>query len=182
MQKDDTPTHRNRRGFLARLGAVAGGVLALLAPAASALMLVCDPLRRKAQGTGLVPVTTLEALPNDGVPRKFNVLADRVDAWNTYHGLPVGAVYLRRTGETQVSAFNVICPHAGCSVEFVSVEGQFRCPCHNSRFAVDGGLQNPSGLSPRGLDALEVEIRKGKEVWVRFQNFQTGRKEKVPTA
>jgi hypothetical protein len=32
------------------------------------------------------------------------------------------------------------------------------------------------------MDALEVEVRGGKEIWVAFQNFQTGRAEKIPVA
>jgi hypothetical protein len=34
----------------------------------------------------------------------------------------------------------------------------------------------------RGMDALEVEIRNTKEVWVKFQDFQAGHAEKVPIA
>ncbi len=29
-------------------------------------------------------------------------------------------------------------------------------------------------MSPRDLDSLEVEIRNGAEVWVRFEKFRTG--------
>ena len=32
------------------------------------------------------------------------------------------------------------------------------------------------------LDGLQVEIRNEKEVWVKFQNFQTGHSEKIPVA
>jgi hypothetical protein len=31
------------------------------------------------------------------------------------------------------------------------------------------------------LDALDVELR-GNEVWVKFQNFEAGRREKIPVA
>ena len=34
--------------------------------------------------------------------------------------------------------------------------------------------------SPRGLDELEVEIRSDNEIWVKFQNFRAGEKEKIP--
>ena len=34
----------------------------------------------------------------------------------------------------------------------------------------------------RVVDSLDVELRHGKEVWVKFQNFQAGRADKVPVA
>jgi hypothetical protein len=30
------------------------------------------------------------------------------------------------------------------------------------------------------MDALDVEVRNGDEVWIRFQNFLPGRSEKTP--
>jgi Rieske Fe-S protein len=76
----------------------------------------------------------------------------------------------------------VVCPHAGCNVDFDSEQGHFLCPCHKSSFTVEGKIDNPDSPSPRGMDALEVEVRGGKEIWVAFQNFQTGRAEKIPVA
>jgi len=124
---------------------------------------------------------TLEALPDDGIPRKFPVLATRVDAWNKFSETPIGAVYLRRTSDGQIQAFNVVCPHAGCFVDFLPDRNQYLCPCHNSAFSVTGAIADRSSPAARGLDSLEVEVRNAKEVWVKFQNFQAGRAEKVPT-
>ena len=107
-------------------------------------------------------------------------MAGRVDAWNKYPNAPIGAIYLRRTGDGQVEALNVVCPHAGCFIDFLSGEKKFYCPCHNSRFGLDGAIADRKSPSPRGMDSLEVEVRNGTEVWVKFQNFQTGHSEKVP--
>src|SRR5260221_674567 len=82
---------------------------------AAGLAVYLDPLRHKSSGKGSVRVASLEALPSDGIPRKFPVLATRVDAWNKFREVPIGAVYLRRTGD-QIEALNVVCPHAGCFV------------------------------------------------------------------
>jgi Rieske Fe-S protein len=116
------------------------------------------------------------------MPHKFPVLATRVDAWNKFTQVPIGAVYLRRTAEGQVSALNVVCPHAGCFVDFLPERSLFLCPCHNSTFTVAGRIGDRASPAPRGLDALEVELRNEKEVWVKFQNFQAGRAEKIPVA
>jgi Rieske Fe-S protein len=52
------------------------------------------------------------------------------------------------------------------------------CPCHDSNFALDGSLKK--GVSPRDMDTLKVEIRKGHEVWVKFQRFKANTKEPIP--
>jgi menaquinol-cytochrome c reductase iron-sulfur subunit len=170
-----------RRDFLKKAWAGFLGTLLGLIPFAAGVAFFSDPLRRKISASGLIRVTTLEALPNDDMPRKFPVLADRTDAWNKYRQVPIGAVYLQRSAEGKVKAFNVVCPHAGCFVDFLPERGIYLCPCHNSTFTLAGKVDNPASPAPRGLDTLEVEIT-GNEVRVKFQNFQAGRADKVPLA
>ena len=162
--------------------AVILGVIAGLVPIGAGLAVIFDPIRRKAGANNAIRVATLSALPADGVPRRFQVIANRTDAWNKYPEVPIGAVYLRRVGEKEVTALNVACPHAGCFVDFSSAKGLFLCPCHNSSFAVNGSISERNSPSPRPMDSLEVEIRNGTEIWVRFQNFQAGEKAKVAMA
>jgi len=179
---DERPPANGRRGFLKRLLAgIISAVLGLV-PVGAGLTVLLDPLRRKAASDDTVPVTSLDALPEDGVPRKFPVLATRTDAWNKFPQSPVGAVYLRRSSGGKLQAFNVVCPHAGCFVDFDAERGGFHCPCHNSTFTVEGKIADRSSPSPRALDSLEVELRNGKEVWVKFRNFRAGSAEKIPVA
>ena len=126
------PSHPARRGFLAAIAAVAAAGLAFLAPVWSGIRVALDPLGRAGEDPDLVRVASLAALPADGVPRKFRILADKIDAWNTHVNFPVGTVYLRRTGDS--------------------------------------------------VEALDVEIRDGDQIWVRFRNFLPGRAEKLPVA
>ena len=174
------PPPAPRRGFLAGVGAIAAGGLAFLAPLWSGIRTALEPLERPEQDADLVPVAKLAAVPDDGVPHKYRVVMDRVDAWNTHRQLPVGAVYLRRTGDS-VEALNVVCPHTGCFVNVAADRSRFVCPCHKSSFDLSGAVNDPASPSPRDMDTLDVEIR-GDEVWVRFQNFLPGRAEKEPVA
>ncbi len=176
------PAQTDRRGFFKKFLAVVLSGVSTLVPVAAGLAVFFDPLRRKSSRNAFVRVATLDSLPNDAVPRKFPVLADRVDAWNKFSNVPVGAVYLRRTAEDKVEALNVVCPHAGCFVDFKSERGKFICPCHNSVFALDGKIADTSSPAARGLDTLDVELRYGKEIWVKFQNFRAGHAEKIPVA
>lgn len=174
------PPQPDRRNFLTRAAAVViGGIVAVI-PAAAGLLVFFDPLRRKSETGAAVLVASLNSLPESGEPRKFPVLATRVDAWNRTPNVPVGAVYLQRLAGNKVRAFNVVCPHAGCFVDFRTAQNHFHCPCHNSSFAVDGKILDPRSPSPRGLDELTVEIRNGTEIWVTFQNFRAGVHDKIP--
>ncbi len=174
------PPQPDRRNFLTKAAAIViGGLTAVAAPLAGVFVLF-DPLRRKTEAGGAVLVATLNALPEDGEPRKFPVLATRVDAWNRTPNVPVGAVYLQRLKDNSVRAFNVVCPHAGCFVDYRPKEQCYLCPCHDSRFGTDGKIIDPKSPSPRGLDDLTVEVRNGTEVWVTFQNYRAGVHNKIP--
>lgn len=180
MDNPDASPHPDRRNFLTKAAAIVVGGLIGVVPAVAGLFVFFDPLRRKSSTGAAVFVANLNALPENGEPRKFPVLATRVDAWNRTPNVPIGAVYLQRQKDGAVRAFNVVCPHAGCFVDFRPAKGCYFCPCHNSSFALDGKILDPKSPSPRPLDDLPVEIRNGTEVWVQFQNFRAGVHEKIP--
>ncbi len=175
------PKDPDRRGFFKKTFAIVIGIIVNAVPFAAGLAFFFDPLRRKSSSQGTIRVTSLSALPNDSIPRKFSVVSSRSNAWNKEPHVPIGAVYLRRTGEKTISAFNVVCPHAGCFVDYKEERNIYLCPCHNSAFALDGMIANASSPSPRPLDQLEVQIR-GEEIWVKFQNFRAGESKKIPAA
>lgn len=178
-QPSPAPRHSatERRGFFSQAAAIVIGGFVGLVPLASGLAVFLDPLRRKAGGGKFLRVASLDAVPDDGVPRAFPVIAERVDAW-TQSIEPVGAVYLRRQpGQAAPECLTATCPHAGCFVAYDGPSNTFKCPCHNSSFAVDGAIIAPSP-SPRAMDSLECEVDQ-QEVLVKFENFYTGKAEKV---
>jgi Rieske Fe-S protein len=178
-----------RRGFLKAVAAVVIGGVITAVPAAAGLLTFFDPVRRKRPGNGnggkgFINVAPLSALPADGVPRRFPVLAERTDAWNKHPASVIGAVYLKRPSDApdQVTAFNVLCPHAKCFVEAQpGPRGGFLCPCHNSTFNPDGS-RGKVCVSARGLDelAVDADALKVGTVKVKFQNFVPGTHEKIP--
>lgn len=170
-----------RRGFFKKALIFLSAGTAALVPVGAAFWAATDPLRVKGDTGAPVKVTTLDAIPADGRPHKFPVLASRTDAWNKFQNVPIGAVYLRRTGD-HVEALNVVCPHAGCFIDFSRAKGKFICPCHNSSFALDGKIANPKSPSPRAMDTLPVEVLPDGTVWVTFQNFRAGSSKKIPIA
>lgn len=176
---DSAPSQPERRSFFKEAASILIGAIVTLVPLASGLVVFFDPLRKKSKVGEFVFVAALTAVPNDGTPRKFSVIAAQKDAWNQLPPSPIGAVYLRRVGNN-VEAFNVVCPHAGCFVDFIAETNSYLCPCHNSTFALDGRISDPRSPSPRAMDKLKTEVRQGKEVWVKFQNFRAGEPEQIP--
>ncbi len=183
---DKSSAAEPRRGFLAKAVALACGGVTLLAPAAVGVVAFLNPLRQKSLSGGFLKITTLPVLPEDGAPRRFSVIADRVDAWNRYARQPIGSIFLRRTGENDrpVEALQVICPHAGCTIEYqkTAQRGKFVCPCHVANFDLSGKRTDKKSPSPRDMDTLEVEMRNNTEVWVKFENFRTGAAKKIAEA
>ena len=177
-----SPPEEQRREFLKKALSVALGGATMAVPTAAGLAVYLDPLRRKAPPGKFVRVTTIEALPADGVPKKFPIISSREDAWNKTPATPIGAVYLRRTKEGALQAHNVACPHAGCFVDYKPESNGYFCPCHNSTFNLDGQIADEKSPAARGLDELKVEVRNNKEIWVHFQNFYAGHAEKIPVA
>ncbi len=186
-QAATAPAAPERRGFFAKAAAIVLGGLVTVFPFLAGLTVVSDPLRRGQRKVDFLRVATLDSLADDGVPRQFPVIADRHDAWTHYPPEPIGTVFLLRDpGQDVVRAFNAVCPHAGCLVGYLAAKKYFLCPCHTSAFGLDGAvLSEVSSVSPRALDTLECEVRSTndvREVWVKFENFQTGVSEKIPTA
>jgi glycine/D-amino acid oxidase-like deaminating enzyme/nitrite reductase/ring-hydroxylating ferredoxin subunit len=64
------------------------------------------------------------------------------------HGLKKLAVYRDEAGK--LSRRSAVCPHLGCIVHWNSLERTWDCPCHGSRFGVDGSVLNGPAVS--GLD------------------------------
>lgn len=171
------PSGEPRRGFLKKFIALLAGSVAILLPSGAGIAVLLDPLRRKSKTTDWVRITTLDAVPIDGSPVRFPVIADQTNAWSKISGTTIGAVYLQRDG-ANVIAYNIHCPHAGCFVDAIP-GGGFQCPCHGSRFNADGSLA--AGVSPRPLDRLEIDPVALKEniVRIRYQNFAAGTSERT---
>jgi glycine/D-amino acid oxidase-like deaminating enzyme/nitrite reductase/ring-hydroxylating ferredoxin subunit len=78
------------------------------------------------------------ALSADGVPKgEARVLPD---------GLGKKGVYRDEHGA--LHAVSLRCTHLGCLVRFNSAERSWDCPCHGSRFAVDGSVLEGPAVEP----------------------------------
>lgn len=91
----------------------------------------------------------------DNVPIKFNAPTGKAfvlasGGGDNAVGDPAFAGWVIRGSKTgdKTLVFAVNCPHLGCSVGFDSQLNVFKCPCHGSRFALDGAVIKGPATAP----------------------------------
>lgn len=69
-------------------------------------------------------------------------------------------VIVARVDANTVAACSAICTHKGCDVEYDGDAKEWLCPCHGSRFALDGQVKRGPAKKPleQFKAALEVEL------------------------
>ena len=101
-------------------------------------------------------MTRLGELP-EGVPRVFAVIEAREDAWVTYPPEPVGSAWLVRQPKgaaVPVARVHGRVPPPGVSGSLAE-GGRVDCPCHQSRFDLQG---RPLNAVPPRMDRLDVQL------------------------
>jgi nitrite reductase/ring-hydroxylating ferredoxin subunit len=63
-----------------------------------------------------------------------------------------------RDGEGRLHAVSATCPHMGCIVHFNDAERTWDCPCHGSRFNVDGKVLDGPAVQPLAAHRIEHDV------------------------
>lgn len=176
----------NRRQWFQFGAAAIGALIGLVLAVPGVAYLLSPLLRRREADSDYRPLAKLSDLV-EGEPRSFSIIEEQRDAWVSYPATPVGSVWLVRQPEgtaEPVIALSAECPHLACKIKLSADSQGFLCPCHASFFERDGSRVNR--ISPRGMDALEVEPidpdDPDAEIRVKFTRFRTGTEEKIPLA
>jgi len=103
------------------------------------------------------PVGDVVSVPSTRVPELFqrggSVLLhpDGVD----FVGRPL-SILVANTSSQGLRAWDAYCPHASCEVAWVDGDDSVICPCHLSRFSVDGTVTHPPAQAD--LDAYSAKL------------------------
>lgn len=114
-------------------------------------------------------VAPLDVIPNDGVPRIFDVNARSRDAWVQHEYRGAGRCYLLRRGD-KVQAFLPISSR-GTAVCYNAQFGTFEDQCYGVQFDLNGNIRTEKDrgfLLP--LQTVPVTIDKDG-IWVRSRKF-----------
>ena len=144
MKISEFPISRQR----VLLGAGLGLVTAVLA--------ACSTYGKKPEAAGEPSTTTAGGPASAGAAAPAaNVIAKTAD-------VPVGSgVIIDKVVVTQPTAgvfkgFSAKCTHAGCTVNKVA-DGTIDCPCHGSKYNLDGSVAN--GPAQKPLEAENITVQ-----------------------
>ncbi|BBX04158.1 (2Fe-2S)-binding protein [Mycolicibacterium moriokaense] len=71
-------------------------------------------------------------------------------------GLIVGEVVVTQPAAGDFKGFSSTCTHAGCTLNEV-VDGTINCPCHGSKFNLDGSVAHGPATKPLTPQAVVVQ-------------------------
>ena len=71
-------------------------------------------------------------------------------------GVIVGDVVVTQPSAGVFKGFSAKCTHKGCTVDKVA-DGTIDCPCHGSKFNLDGSVANGPATEPLAAEAVTVQ-------------------------
>ena len=140
MARVEAPSPPDRRAFLDAVLAL-GFVSTAVAVVYPVWRYLIPPASGEPATASAVAARLADVKPNSGLLFKFG----------SRPGLLV------RTPDGELRAFNAICTHLDCTVQYKADTSQIWCACHNGMYDLAGNVV--SGPPPRPLERLAVNVR-----------------------
>lgn len=117
----------------------------------------CTTYGKKPEEGSAPATSTVGATPGTGAPgpTSAEVIAKTADV-PVGSGVVVDEIVVTQPAEGEFRAFSSTCTHAGCTLRDVA-GGTINCPCHGSKFNLDGTVAN--GPANRSLEARAVIVQ-----------------------
>jgi cytochrome b6-f complex iron-sulfur subunit len=110
--------------------------------------------------TGLTFYYLCDRVSRDKNTKSFDVGLPEEFPNNSVTAFRQGHFYLVRMNDGGFIAVSLKCTHLGCSIIYDEELKEFICPCHSSKFNIQGEVISPP--APRALDFYTVEIINGR--------------------
>ena len=138
---ETTPITPTRRDFLKIAWAFFGGLA--LVETAGVFIAYLQPRLAEGEFGSVINAGLVDDFPPNSVTHISN-----------------GRFYIVRLGDGGFLAVYHRCTHLGCTVPWDQAAQRFVCPCHSSKFDMQGAVENPP--APRPLDLFPVRIEDGQ--------------------
>jgi len=167
---------QSKRSFLMIFSAFIGSLIGL-AISFPLIGFIFYPLRKKTVygGGDFIKVCNLNELKKD-TPRKMPISSFKVDGWNKFDNIVLGAAWLVKKEKGDVVAMSTICTHLGCGIDWDAENKLFICPCHSSVFDIEGKVV--SGPAPRSMDTLDIKIE-NDSIYVKYRKLRLSTSKKI---
>jgi Rieske Fe-S protein len=136
-----------------RRNVIAGAGLGLAATALAA----CSTYGKKPEAapSSSAPAATSGAPAAPGAPAAAAALTTTADV-PVGSGVIVDDIVVTQPTAGVFKGFSAVCPHAGCNVSKVE-NGNIVCPCHGSRFSLEGAVVQGPAKDPLTPKAVSVQ-------------------------
>jgi Rieske Fe-S protein len=121
----------------------------------TAVVAACTTYGKKPEAAGESSTTTAAPPASGGAAPTANVIAKTADV-PVGSGVIVGDVVVTQPSAGVFKGFSAKCTHKGCTVDKVA-DGTIDCPCHGSKFNLDGSVANGPAQTPLKAQAVTVQ-------------------------
>jgi Rieske Fe-S protein len=126
---------------------------------AATVLAACTTYGKKPEAGSAPPTSTVGATPGTGAPGPAapaaNAIAKTADV-PVGSGVIVDEIVVTQPSAGQFKGFSTTCTHAGCAVNEVA-DGTINCPCHGSKYNLDGSVANGPATKPLEAKAVTVQ-------------------------
>ena len=125
----------------------------------TAVVAACSTYGKKEEAASDSATTTAAPAPSasggPAVAPAGNVIAKTADV-PVGSGLIVDKVVVTQPSAGVFKGFSTTCTHAGCTVNKIA-DGTIDCPCHGSKFNLDGSVANGPAQKPLPAENITVQ-------------------------
>ncbi|ORB67064.1 ubiquinol-cytochrome c reductase iron-sulfur subunit [Mycolicibacterium tusciae] len=121
----------------------------------ASVLAACSTYGKNPEASGDTATTTAAPTTGGTAPEQNKAIAKTSEV-PVGSGLIVGDVVVTQAAAGDFKGFSSTCTHAGCTVNEVA-DGTINCPCHGSKFNLDGSVAAGPATKPLASQPVTVQ-------------------------